>query len=412
MAPQFAGRHFLRMARNSDLEVYSGKTGFLAGVSFEARDEADIDDIWIAWQTSTPEVRAQIDVDFRDIDSLATAEGAAAFVREGKQLELDLEPEFAEKGGFHDKSFTAFLKYRDLFDRVLQLSSTEALPTRYWSKRNDLPRVGLRTDEQTMANLGSALRYYFKEKEGRGQTCVVESCESDGLTYFFCYLEDYGRTELGFGSTHQLERRTSRPAFEVIFIVSLEHRSLDTFFFGSRQTVKALETLFSRAIFGFDLPEFRDETVYELNQLKQRGFPWIYDLASGIVSVAVLSMQFNAIGGIKRRKTLDADPTRYEDIYDFIDDDFDTGALSDSPSGRPPLAAFNVAKVKMQVKFEKLPRRRQPSVTFFVSFPNGCSLKHDDKHAIIREMLRQSGIERRSDSSPQRELVGVGTGAR
>ena len=407
MAGQFAHRHFLRMAPNAALEPYFKGRGLLEQVSFEGRSETDIDEIYDAWQALPSSQRAAVDVDFSEIDSLSTEEAMATLVAEAGYLQVELGDEFSREGGFHDKAFSVFLHHRDLFDRALQLVGADDHPTRYWYKRNDLPDLRVPTDDDTVATLGSTLRYYFKQAEGRGHVCVVEPCQREDSTYFFCYLEDFARADQVFGAGDRLEKTHRRPAFGVIFVVSPSRHSLDVYYEGTRKTVKTLETIFSRVVFGFDLPERRETTVFELNALKDRAFPFLYDPPSGITGVVVKQLIFSAIGGIKRQTMSRADTSRSRyAVYDFMDEIFDTTGAASAASEKLPLAAFNIIQARLQVSLQPIPRRRTPTRTFSISFPNGCSLGHDGQDAVIRDMLRLSGIEQRPTPGNQRELVG------
>jgi len=397
MARQFAPRHFLRIAPNASLAAYFQYAGVLEHISFENRAETEIDDIYEAWQALPTAQRTQLDADFTQIDSLATDEGIATLHEEAQFLHVLLGD--SSENSLHDKVFSAFLQHRDLFDRVWQIVNAVDRPGKYWSRRNDLPEVRARTDANTLATLASALRFYYTQSEGRGQVCVVEPCERESITYFFCYLADRGRVEMEFDDHDRLAREPSRRAFEVIFMVSPTRNALEIFQEGSARTTKALETIFARIVFGFDLPQRRDETVYELNAFKDRNFQFLYDPNLGITGVSIKKLRFTALGGIKRRATLEADPSfDRAAIHDFMEALFQTSG-SALDGGRLPLAAFNITLAQLQVKFEPIPRRRRPTKTFQITFPNGCSLLHEGQDGAIREMLWRSGIERRPDQN-------------
>ncbi|MPZ50960.1 MAG: hypothetical protein GEU75_16950 [Dehalococcoidia bacterium] len=394
------------MAPNSALEAYFEERNLLSEVSFNGRLETDIGDVYDAWQLLPANERAEVDVDFNEINSLTTEHAMTTFVTEAKYLGVDLGDEFSREGG-HDKAFSVFLRNPDLFARVLQIVDADERSSKFWQKRNDLPPIDLHFDQDTLDRLADALRYFFRESEGRGHNCFVETCEREEFVYFFCYLENHGRADLVFGNDDKPIKVAQRRAFEVIFVITPSGHSLDILYEGKRRTVKTLETLFARIVLGFDLPERRDETVYELNGLNDRRFIWNHDPSSRITGIAVKALKFAAIGGIKRRKTLEADPSRgREDIYDFMESDFETGQAPYRPDGKPPLAAFNIIQARIQVTFQPVPRRKIPTKTFSISFPNGCSLGHEGQDAAIREMLRLSGIEQQPAPSNQRELVG------
>src|SRR2546430_1504008 len=98
MARQFAPKHFLRMAPNKSLDTYFKLRSLLSEISFDSRQETDIDDVYDAWQALPSQQRAQVDLDFSEIDSLATEEGISTLIREAKYLGVGLGEEFSREG--------------------------------------------------------------------------------------------------------------------------------------------------------------------------------------------------------------------------------------------------------------------------------------------------------------------------
>ena len=407
MARQFAPKHFLRMSSKALVGRYFHERDLLLQVVFTDRSETDVDEIYEGWQALPAEVRATVDSDFAAIDSLASEEGTNCLRLEAQFLNVSLDPDPDEERTFHDTGFIAFLEYHEMFERARQFNEADALPEKYWYRRKDLPDVAPNVSEFALATFKGALTFYFSQNEGRGHNCVIDMSQRDEKWFFFCYLEDFGRADYSFeGGT--LQRRARRPAFEVIFSTTTSEHSLDTYYQGKQQTRRALESLFARTLLGIHLQDSRSETVYELNRLKRRDFPWVYDLQSGITNVIVKRLRFTAIGGIKRRLTLEADGSEDRHaVYDFMDATFDTSPSLDARDGKLPLAAFNVTSAQVTAVFEPIKGRRRPQRTFVISYPNGCSLKHEGRDLVIRQMLLDSGIEIRPQYSAQSDFVGL-----
>jgi len=57
------------------------------------------------------------------------------------------------------------------------------------------------------------------------------------------------------------------------------------------------------------------------------------------------------------------------------------------------LALVNVTRAGIQALFVKEGKRGRPTRTFFLSYPNACTLGQDGKDALLRKMLVDSGIE-------------------
>lgn len=125
--------------------------------------------------------------------------------------------------------------------------------------------------------LKSHLSNFFYHKEGRGKACAIDYYERDNKHYFFCYPEDYTRSDLDWqsGSLETLERK---PAFELIFIYDKKLMHLDSYFEGDKRTDKAPKKIFCCYVLGFeDLPD-KDDKVYNLEKLKDEEFT--FDIAA------------------------------------------------------------------------------------------------------------------------------------
>src|SRR6187200_2999847 len=99
MARQFAPKHFLRMASNTYLDAYFKQKGVLTKVSFDGRSETDIDEIYDAWQALPSVQRGELDIDFSEINALATEDAVATLIKEAKYLGIELGEEFSRVGG-------------------------------------------------------------------------------------------------------------------------------------------------------------------------------------------------------------------------------------------------------------------------------------------------------------------------
>jgi hypothetical protein len=54
---------------------------------------------------------------------------------------------------------------------------------------------------------------------------------------------------------------------------------------------------------------------------------------------------------------------------------------------------MHVTKVGLQAQFIATRPGRRPTRTFTLSHPNSCSLRHDGRDGLLRQMLVDSGIE-------------------
>jgi hypothetical protein len=395
MARHFSPKNFLRQAPNALLARYCQEKEILAEVDFASLSETNIGPIYETWDKLPSEARRLMESDFRNIDALACENGIKAVIDAALVEEEDLEPIFAEMEGFYDKAFWTFFEREPFFEMALLFVNADNLPTRYWRRRKDLPEVPANKDETSLRELGEAFSYYFRKAEGRGHACAVDYYNRNGLDYFFAYPEDYARTSLEWNKG-ALERRSHKPAFEIIAVYSQDEGTLDMFFQGAIKTVRDLQVIFSRTILKTEIPpEEKDKRVYDLNGLKRREFAFIYDPDSGINDVVIKKLRLSALGGFMKRITLEADPSHNQEaVHDLLEEVVRVDGTAECPQCQKiPLPLVNITQAAIQVVFNHDGRRRPATRTFQISYPNSCSLKQEGRDLIIRKMLIDSGLE-------------------
>ena len=190
-------------------------------------------------------------------------------------------------------------------------------------------------------------------------------------------------------------RRPRHPAFEIIFVYSQNDGTLDIFLPGDKKPIPDLQTLFAKEILGAELgPDPKDERVYDLMPTLSNDFDFQFDADSGIESVAVRKLKLK-VKGSNEKIQLEADITENElAVYDLL------ARLSEAI----PRQSLFVVQIGVVVTFTPKPGAKRASTrSFDISWPNSCSLKHDDKDLIIRKMLADSGIEPKAIASPKVE---------
>src|SRR3569833_51811 len=310
MSRHYALKSFLRHAPNALLARYFHDRGHLLDLDIAALPESQIGPIFDAWNPLSEAVHVQTDSDFRLIDTLADELGVKALLEEGAFHGEDLEPIFAAMDGCHEIAFWAFLERLQYAEAAERFREAARLPERYWLRRKDVPGVAPLSTLEGCRALDEALSRYLRSSEGRGQRCTVEVYRRAEAVYFFAYPEDYGRTTIEY-ARGQLERRSHRPAFEIVFRYSPVYGPLDTFCRGTRDTVRALNRVVGRVILDLELlDEPRDERVYNLDRFKRRDVTFVYDPACGIREIAVVLLQLSLPGKRRGRITVECDANR------------------------------------------------------------------------------------------------------
>ena len=203
--------------------------------------------------------------------------------------------------------------------------------------------------------LADSISDYFHRTEGRGKNCVVEALRRGELDYFFAYPEDYSQQSIEW-IDGKFDRRPHNPAFEVIYVYSQKDGTLDLNCRGSNKAVEPLQAMFATEILKLSElpPDPTDERVYDLNPLRERGFQFVYDPASGIQSVAVKKLRLSAKVVKGDRITLEADAaTNREAIYDLLDE----------VGKSVRLRTYNVTQVELAALVATKPDEKPKSVT-------------------------------------------------
>ncbi len=214
---------------------------------------------------------------------------------------------------------------------------------------------------------------------------MVEPFRRGDLDYFFGFPEDYSQQSIEWVNG-EFGRRPHNPAFEVIYVYSQKEGSLDLNFRGSYKGIEPLQGMFAMAI--LKLPELppdpKDERVYDLNPLRQKGFDFVYDAGSGIQDVVVKKLRLSSKVKEGDRITLEADAIHSRDAaYELLD----------KISKSIPLHLYNVTRVELTASIVVDANTPPKAVTIRITHPNSCSLKYDELDLKLRDMLNASGIE-------------------
>jgi hypothetical protein len=295
--------------------------------------------------------------------------------------------EFVEKlaalDNHYERAIVTFLDHPKFWKGATLFYHADTLP--YWRKRKNLPHQPIALDPPSRRELADLISKYFHFTEGRGKNCVVELFRRGERDYFFAYPEDYSQQSIEWVDG-QFDRRPHNPAFEVIYVYSQKEGSLDLNFRGSRKAIEPLQVMFATAILKLSElpPDPEDERVYDLAQLRQKSFNFVYDPGSGIQGVVVKKLRLSSKFKKGDRITVEADAVGKPDaVYDLLD----------KIGKSVPLHLYNVTQVELAasvlVDAEKPPK----SVTIRITHPNSCSLKYDELDLKLRDMLEASGIE-------------------
>jgi hypothetical protein len=390
MARHYSTRNFFRQMPNVLLVRYFQGQGLFNDLDFAAMKEGNPDELFSAWLALDDSQRREMDVEFQEIFEMSCEKGFRAIIDEaGWQLEDDqddltsLIEKLSALPNHYERAMITFLNHNELWRGATRFYHADTLP--YWRKRKNMSNQPAAVDEISLKQLAGLIRNYFHHTEGRGKNCVVEPFRRGELDYFFAYPEDYSQQSIEWVNG-EFDRRPHNPAFEVIYVYSQKEGSLDLNFRGSYKAIEPLQGMFAQALLKLDglPPDPKDERVYDLNTLLQKGFNFIYDAGSGIERVTVKKLRLSSRVIKGDRITLEADSSDNADaVYDLLDEIRSSLDLS----------MYNVTQVELAASVVADEDKPPKKVTIRITYPNSCSLKYDEIGLKLRAMLEASGIE-------------------
>jgi len=386
----YSSKAFFRQMPNALLARYFQGRGLFGDMDFAAMNEGKPDELFNAWLTLPDNQRNEMDAEFRDIFEMSCEKGFQAIIDEANwqmQETPDALKTFIEKlsalSNHYERAMATFLDHTAFWRGATLFYHADTLP--YWRKRKNLPPRRAAVDATSLQQLAEMIRYYFHHTEGRGKNCVVEPFRRGELDYFFAYPEDYSQQSIEWVNG-EFDRRPHNPAFEVIYVYSQKEGSLDLNFRGSYKALEPLQGMFATAILKIDElpPDPKDERIYDLSPLLQKGFNFTYNVGSGIEEVTVKKLRLSSRIKKGDRITLEADTSQNSDaIYNLLDQIGKT----------IPLHMYYLTQVELSASVVVDSNKPAKRMTIRITYPNSCSLKYDELGLKLREMLEASGIE-------------------
>lgn len=356
-------------------------------IAWEQLGETQIQGIYDEFNHLPETVRREIELDLQDIHTVATEDGVRAMVEAGSFHGKPVADDLAPHDSRYDKAMWVLLNRPDIWQEAVTFAHADTLASRYWQKRNSLPKAAPDTSTAAIDRLRQAIAAFFVQAEGRGRLCRIEPFRRTAtLDYFFVYLSDYPDTAITWSQNEQLVRETCRQAFEVVFAFDRSVGTLDIYAHGGRKVVVALQRIFAETVLGVSIaPEDPGECPYRVDALKQRGFSFPTDPEDGISEVAVRRLRLSVIGNPRKQFTVSLpEDDRPAAMYDTLENEINQENL--------PMALLRVERAAITMKLDGRGRTRR--LTFEVG-PDSCNLKgkREELRALGEKYLRRWHIE-------------------
>lgn len=386
MQNTYSPKAFLRYAPKELLREYLESKDVHLTEEWQYLNAGKVDPIYDALWIHEGRLLIDIESDFRAIYSMANIAGMNAIIEEAGSTnsESNLIQKLQVMTDLYEISFWTFINHYDIFNVAQLLDSVQNLS---FTKLLGLPNMEGDPDTESKDRLEGNLSAYYQQSEGRGNLCHIDYYTRGSKHFWFAFLSDYPQSRHVYDN-QQLKVESHRPVFDVIFVYDVTDRTLDINAGRAKKRIPDLQQIFSRSILGYDV-ELTDnkKLVYKLNDLLNRDLTFPTDTEDGIDSVKVKMLKCSVFGTLNRTLTLNvAGKGGFQAIHDFLDD------IVSSERFTKDILSVRQAAFQITFKPEK-GNRRKKTLSFTVSHPNGCSLKHESKDNIVRNYLKKWGLD-------------------
>jgi len=389
MSQQFNPKRVLRQISNPLLKEFFEQQGHPLEVEWDQLGNTQMDDVFDAWQSLPDADRKAVEIAFHDVHEMANEDGTRVIIEEGQYHGEDLSPLLEPMESRYDKAVWTFMNRASVWDAAVRFAKADTLwGGRSWMKRGNMPSADPKSDDETLGAFQEAMSAFYRDRQGRGHHCKVEHFPRGGdLHYYFVYLSDYADTYINFDDAGHFQRTPERRAFEIVFAYEKETCTLEMYAKGGKKVVEPLQRIFSRIILDEPLPaEEPGVHPYHLDGLMDRNFAFPTDPEDGIEEVTLRAMRLSILGRKRGRITLEPDPEDGRDrVYEMLEDDLNRRRL--------PKSILHVTKATINFKLNGNGHGR--SLTFDVTYPNGCSLKskREDQRLLGEKYLKRWEID-------------------
>lgn len=388
MKKSFLLRNFFNEVPAEVLQRYFFDKGYLE----ENSDVLDSSQLSEILENLPQEQKNASITDFRDMYDLFSEQGDRAIIDAAQTLKLENLEQFQRNlmsiDSTQGRVVETFLQFPNVFRRALDLTRIDDYPLATWKKRTNLGHFAPRTDEMSIKGFGDAISDYFTKKQARGQRNQVEYFHRKDSDYFLVYLDDLAKK---MQSWEQQARGfvKHRPVIELIFVYNRDEGSVDFWAEKVGAVSKTMFRLFAQYILGLEqLPPAAPGAVYSIQQFKQNNDNNItLNPTYGIRSFSICELRFKN-PSINASEVVVKSSMGNKAIYDELDvilpEDIRSGYL---------VTAVRFSVFSESGRYQKVARR------FMVKNPDECTLGYNDFDDKLRQVLRDSKVEKKADGS-------------
>ena len=388
MSRIYSIKGFLRNAPNSLLKQYLEEKKIKHDIDFSKTKETKILPLFtLIIAIENEQLRHEIDSDFQSIFQMSYEGGFKKILETARYAGLDLQPFFETMNGFYEKAFYVFMNHRKIFDDAIRFACTDYLSQKYWRKIKNIKPSKNPDYINKVTDLEAGISEHFCKTEGRGKSCQVDHYNQGNLHYYFCYPEDYSKSELSWVKGI-FSKRYINPAFEIIFVYDEYNGTLDSYFDGLKKTDTKLKEIFLNKVFGMDEITEIEESTYNLDIIKSPAFEFTIPSNSKIQSVTIKHIRFNT----KARK-IDLTENKPKESVQAIIDDIKKNRQDIN------LSSDSIDKITIVATLEANNYKGTKTKEFVISKDSISRLNYNDENdLLLRQMIIDSDIEQHDDN--------------
>ncbi len=388
----FSLRDFLRNIPDDLLRQFCHHEKVLLEFDFDELPKLDRIEVLVAeFNALLEEKQQEIERIFLDVQDLAHEAGIKTLIEEGKFHERDLATELISLDGFQAKLLYVYLTHEKIFEVAALLNHADSFGKRSWKVRNGLPKLTTpRVDETAMREFEAALKEFYESRESRGRRCRVDPYLRGDVHYFFAFPEDYASSASAFNPQNELERKTFKPTFEIIFRYEPANGVLKLYAVGKPDAIEKLQQIFFKVILQSHLPEKPPKShPFELDQILVRNFELPIDAKDQIDHVLIRKMRLSLKEDNTQRIILEIAPEgEMDDMRKLYLDYLNHAKIAQQSK--------HVTQAEFEFEFLVKGKRKPKKIVFQVTYPDTENLGGvpETYRATVERYLKKWGIYR------------------
>ena len=232
---------------------------------------------------------------------------------------------------------------------------------------------------------GRLVQDIYRKSLLKGEKCKVKTFENKGSLIFRVYLEDLPTRNTVFVEDRLDEKNPYKSVFNILFIYNESMQTLGVRAMGGKKIVNQLQKLFCLHFLGTDNINTEEDRFTLATVSKLSNLDLVADESLGVERAYLKSIRLEH-QTVKHRLFIDiGSRTQYQGV----------GAVRQvlQELNLDQLDEWMPTSIQITVVFKQTGKGRQKKVTVTVTPPNTCDLKNREQDNIVRQLLRNWGID-------------------